>query len=384
MLTPSAVPLPPASGAWREGDPPGRRQWYERAAPLPLEAGGELPGVRLAFETWGRLAPDRSNAVLVLHALTGDSHVAGAAGPGHPSPGWWDGLVGAGRALDTDRWFVVAPNVLGGCQGSTGPSSPAPGGRPWGSRFPFLTQRDQVSVEADLADALGIDRWALVVGGSMGGMRALEWAVSYPERTGALLLLATTAAASAEQIAWATVQLHAVRGDPHWRGGDYHDAGPGRGPHAGLGLARRLAHVTYRSEPELRSRFGRAPQGAEDPWQGGRYQVESYLDHHAAKLVRRFDAGSYVTLTEAMNSHDIGRGRGGVRAALSRVTAPALVAGVDSDRLYPPYQQAELAAGIPTADRLRVIESPYGHDGFLIEAEQVASLVAELLGRTDA
>lgn len=384
MLTPSAVPLPPASGAWREGDPPGRRQWYERAAPLPLEAGGELPGVRLAFETWGRLAPDRSNAVLVLHALTGDSHVAGAAGPGHPSPGWWDGLVGAGRALDTDRWFVVAPNVLGGCQGSTGPSSPAPGGRPWGSRFPFLTQRDQVAMEADLADALGIDRWALVVGGSMGGMRALEWAVSYPERTGALLLLATTAAASAEQIAWATVQLHAVRGDPHWRGGDYHDAGPGRGPHAGLGLARRLAHVTYRSEPELQSRFGRAPQGAEDPWQGGRYQVESYLDHHAAKLVRRFDAGSYVTLTEAMNSHDVGRGRGGVRAALSRVTAPALVAGVDSDRLYPPYQQAELAAGIPTADRLRVIESPYGHDGFLIEAEQVASLVAELLGRTDA
>ncbi|EFF89200.1 homoserine O-acetyltransferase [Streptomyces sp. e14] len=384
VLTPSAVPLPPASGAWREGDPPGRRQWYERAVPLPLEAGGELPGVRLAFETWGRLAPDRSNAVLVLHALTGDSHVAGAAGPGHPSPGWWDGLVGAGRALDTDRWFVVAPNVLGGCQGSTGPSSPAPGGRPWGSRFPFLTQRDQVAVEADLADALGIDRWALVVGGSMGGMRALEWAVSYPERTGALLLLATTAAASAEQIAWATVQLHAVRGDPHWRGGDYHDAGPGRGPHAGLGLARRLAHVTYRSEPELQSRFGRAPQGAEDPWQGGRYQVESYLDHHAAKLVRRFDAGSYVTLTEAMNSHDIGRGRGGVRAALSRVTAPALVAGVDSDRLYPPYQQAELAAGIPSADRLRVIESPYGHDGFLIEAEQVASLVAELLGRTDA
>ncbi|GAB1332827.1 homoserine O-acetyltransferase MetX [Streptomyces sennicomposti] len=384
MLTPSAVPLPPASGAWREGDPPGRRRWYERAAPLPLEAGGELPCVRLAFETWGRLAPDRSNAVLVLHALTGDSHVAGEAGPGHPSPGWWDGLVGAGRALDTDRWFVVAPNVLGGCQGSTGPSSPAPGGRPWGSRFPFLTQRDQVSVEADLSDALGIHRWALVVGGSMGGMRALEWAVSYPERTGALLLLATTAAASAEQIAWATMQLHAVRGDPHWRGGDYHDAGPGRGPHAGLGLARRLAHVTYRSEPELQSRFGRAPQGAEDPWHGGRYQVESYLDHHAAKLVRRFDAGSYVTLTEAMNSHDIGRGRGGVRAALSRVTAPALVAGVDSDRLYPPSQQAELAAGIPTADRLRVIESPYGHDGFLIEAEQVASLVTELLGRTDA
>ncbi|MFF8951311.1 homoserine O-acetyltransferase [Streptomyces sp. NPDC014940] len=380
MLTPPEAPLPPASGAWREGDPPGRRRWYEHAGPLPLEAGGELPGARLAFETWGRLADDRSNAVLVLHALTGDSHAAGDAAPGHPTPGWWDGLIGPGRALDTNRWFVVAPNALGGCQGSTGPSSRAPDGRPWGGRFPFLTQRDQVAAEAGLADRLGIDRWALVAGGSMGGMRALEWAVSYPERTRALLVLATAAAASAEQIAWAAVQLHAVRADPHWRGGDYHDAGPGLGPHAGLGLARRLAHVTYRSEPELRDRFGRAPQGAEDPWRGGRYRVESYLDHHAAKLVRRFDAGSYVTLTEAMNSHDVGRGRGGVRAALGRVTARTLVAGVDSDRLYPLSQQAELAAGIPAADHLRVIGSPRGHDGFLTEVEQVGALVGELLG----
>ncbi|MER6063120.1 homoserine O-acetyltransferase [Streptomyces sp. NPDC001792] len=380
VLTPSEVPLPPASGAWREGNPPGRRQWFERDKPLPLEAGGELPGVRLAFETWGRLTPDRSNAVLVLHALTGDSHVVGPAEPGHPTPGWWDGLIGPGCALDTDRWFVVAPNVLGGCQGSTGPASFTPDGRHWGGSFPFLTQRDQVAAEADLADTLGIDRWALVVGGSMGGMRALEWAVSHPGRTRALLLLATTAAASAEQIAWANIQLHAIRSDPHWRGGDYHDVGPGLGPHAGLGLARRLAHVTYRSEPELQVRFGRTPQGTEDPWSGGRYQVESYLDHHAAKLVRRFDAGSYVTLAEAMNSHDIGRGRGGTRAALSRVTARTLVAGVDSDRLYPLRQQAELAAGIPTADHVRVVESPYGHDGFLIEVEQVAALVSELVG----
>lgn len=273
--------------------------------------------------------------MLVLHALTGDSHAAGPAGPGHPTPGWWDGLIGPGRALDTDRWFVVAPNVLGGCQGSTGPASPRPGTRRcWGGAFPYLTVRDQVAAEVRLADALGIGKWALVAGGSMGGMRAVEWAVSYPERTDALLLLATTAAASAEQIAWATLQLHAVRGDPHWRSGDYHDTG--RGPHAGLGLARRIAHVTYRSEPELSARFGRAPQGAEDPWRGGRYQVESYLDHHAAKLVRRFDAGSYVVLTEAMNGHDVGRGRGGVRAALRRVTARTLVAGVGSDRLYPP------------------------------------------------
>ncbi|MGV9249966.1 homoserine O-acetyltransferase MetX [Streptomyces sp. NPDC003697] len=374
----ASAPLPPATGAWREGDPPGRRRWHVPGEPLPLEAGGELRGARLAFETWGRPAPDGSNAVLVLHALTGDSHVAGPAGAGHPTPGWWDGLVGPGRALDTDRWFVVAPNVLGGCQGSTGPASPHPDGRRrWGGAFPFLTQRDQVAAEARLADALGIERWALVVGGSMGGMRALEWAVGHPGRTGALLLLATTAAASAEQIAWANVQLHAIRSDPHWQRGDYHDTG--RGPHAGLGLARRIAHVTYRSEPELQARFGRSAQDAEDPWRGGRHQVESYLDHHADKLVRRFDAASYVTLTQAMNSHDIGRGRGGTRAALRRVTAPTLVAGVDSDRLYPLAQQAELAALVPGADRLRVVESPYGHDGFLIETEQVGALVREVL-----
>ncbi|MEU3531686.1 homoserine O-acetyltransferase [Streptomyces murinus] len=369
----------PATGAWREGDPPGRRRWFTADRPLPLEAGGELPGVRLAFETWGRLAPDASNAVLVLHALTGDSHVAGPAGPGHPTPGWWEPLVGPGRPLDTDRWFVVAPNVLGGCQGSTGPSSARPDGRrAWGGAFPFLTQRDQVAAEAALADALGIDRWALVAGGSMGGMRAVEWAASYPERTGALLLLATTGAASAEQIAWAGIQLRAIRTDPDWRGGDYHDAA--RGPHTGLGLARRLAHVTYRSEPELATRFGRAPQGTEHPWRGGRYQVDSYLDHHAEKLVRRFDAASYVVLTEAMNAHDAGRSRGGLRSALARVTAPTLVAGVDSDRLYPLAQQHELAAAIPGADRTRVVQSPYGHDGFLIETDQVGALVRELLG----
>ncbi|KIF71719.1 homoserine acetyltransferase [Streptomyces sp. AcH 505] len=374
------MPRPPATGAWQEGDPPGRRAWVSLPDPLPLEAGGLLPGVRLAYETWGELAPDRSNAVLVLHALTGDSHLAGPAGPGHPTDGWWDALVGPGRPLDTDRWFVVAPNVLGGCQGSTGPASPRPGGGRWGGSFPYLTQRDQVAAEAGLADALGISRWAAVIGGSMGGMRALEWAVSRPERTGSLLVLACPAAASADQIAWGAVQLAAIRSDPGWRGGDYHDAPAGEGPQAGLGLARRVAHVTYRSEAELAARFGGAPQPGEDPWRGGRYQVESYLDHHAAKLVRRFDAGSYVVLTEAMNGHDVGRGRGGVPAALRRVTMPALIAGVDSDRLYPLAQQAALAEQIPGAGRLRVVRSPYGHDGFLVETGQVGALVAELLG----
>ncbi|MFE7052786.1 homoserine O-acetyltransferase [Streptomyces californicus] len=376
-----ALPLPPASGGRREGDPPGRRRWAAIGDPLPLESGVRLPGVRLAYETWGQRAADGSNAVLVLHALTGDSHVAGPAGPGHPTPGWWDALVGPGRPLDTERWFVVAPNVLGGCGGSTGPSSPGPDGAPWGSRFPRLSVRDQVAAEAALADALGIDRWAAVVGGSMGGMRALEWAVGRPERTGALLVLAAPAAASAEQIAWGTVQTGAIRSDPGWRGGDYHGAAPGDGPHRGLGQARRIAHITYRSEPELAARFGRDPQPGEDPTRGGRYRVESYLDHHAAKLVARFDAGSYVTLTEAMNGHDVGRGRGGIARALLRAELPALVAGVDSDRLYPPAQQELLAELLPGADGARTVVSPCGHDGFLVETEQVGALVRELLAR---
>jgi homoserine O-acetyltransferase len=356
------------TGAWRDGDPAGRRQWFTGRA-LALEWGRTLPGYRLAYETWGTLNADRSNAVLIEHALTGDSHVVGPAQPGHPTPGWWDGLVGPGRVLDTARWFVVAPNVLGGCQGSTGPSSPAPDGMPWGSRFPALTVRDQVAAEAELADALGIDRWAAVLGGSMGGMRSLEWAVDRPDRVAAVLVLAAPARSSAEQIAWSWPQLRAIEQDPHWHGGDYHAVGGT--PDTGLGIARRIAHITYRSEGELRERFDRSPQG------DGRYAVESYLDHHAAKLVGRFDAGSYVTLVRAMNSHDIGRDRGGVAAALGRVTARVMVAGVDSDRLYPLYQQAEIADGV--GESLRVVTSPHGHDAFLIEVDQVGKLVAELL-----
>jgi homoserine O-acetyltransferase/O-succinyltransferase len=372
--------LPPATGAWREGDPAGRRQWVRLDQPLPLEFGGELPAVSIAYETWGTLAPDGSNAVLVMHALTGDSHVAGPAGEGHPTPGWWDAVVGPGRALDPERWFIVAPNVVGGCQGSTGPASIAPDGRPWGSRFPLVTIRDSVRAETVLADALGVTRWACVVGGSMGGMRALEWAATEPDRVERLFLLASPAATAAEQIAWCAPQLAAIRGDPHWRGGDYHDAPPGRGPHVGLGVARRIAHLSYRSPFELAERFGRDPQTGEDPAKGGRYAVESYLDYHAAKLVRRFDAATYVRLTEMMNAHDVGRDRGGVAEGLARVTAQTLVAGVSSDRLYPLEQQRELVAGIPGAADLHVIDSPYGHDGFLIEAATVSRLLSGLLG----
>ncbi|MGL5829775.1 MAG: homoserine O-acetyltransferase MetX [Angustibacter sp.] len=358
--------------SWQQNDLAGRRKFAELGT-LTLEARGALPDVTLAYETWGQLSPARDNAILVLHALTGDSHIAGPAEPGHPSPGWWDALVGPGRALDTNKWFIVAPNVLGGCQGSTGPASAAPDGRVWGSRFPFLTIRDQVAAEVRLADHLRIDQWANVLGGSMGGMRVLEWAVSEPERVRTAIVLASAAAATAEQIAWCQSQVLAIRSDPNWQGGDFDRQQPG--PTAGLGLARRIAHITYRSELELAQRFGRAPQGDEQPCGGsGRYAIESYLDHHANKLVQRFDAGSYVTLTEAMNSHDIGRSRGGFRAALSRITAQTLVAAVDSDRLYPARLSQDIVDEARHATSA-LIHSEHGHDGFLIETAQVADLV---------
>jgi homoserine O-acetyltransferase len=367
------------TGVWRDGDDPGGRLFADLGA-LRLGSGAVLPQVRVAYETWGRLSPARDNAVLVLHALTGDSHLAGPASPAHPSPGWWDPLVGPGRPLDVERWFVVVPNVLGGCQGTTGPSSPAPDGRAWGSRFPRISVADQVRAEAALADRLGIEQWAGVIGGSMGGMRALEWAVGYPDRVRSALLLAVGGYATADQIALQSVQVQAIRSDPGFAGGDYHTAPPGGNPHAGLGVARRLAHISYRSGAELESRFGRSAQPGEDPLHGGRFAVQSYLDHQADKLVRRFDAGSYVTLTEAMNDYDTGRGRGGLAAALARVRARTVVAGIDSDRLYPLPLQQELARLLPGCEPLQVVHSPHGHDGFLLETTAVGALVRSTLG----
>ena len=344
-----------------------------------LEAGGRIEQVTVAYETWGALADDASNAVLVLHALTGDSHAVGPAGPGHRQPGWWGGMIGPGAPIDTDRWFVVCPNVLGGCQGTTGPASDAPDGRPYGSRFPRLTIRDQVVTEAALADHLGIDAWGAVIGGSMGGMRALEWAVGFPERVQRAVIVAAGAKATAEQIGLCSVQLRAIRADPEWRGGDYYDAPAGGGPHRGMSIARGIGQVSYRSELELEQRFGRDHQGDERPLEGGRYAVESYLEYQGAKLAERFDANSYLVLTEAMNHHDVGRGRGGVAEALQRVHADVSIAGISSDRLYPLRLQYELAELIPTATGVTVIESLSGHDGFLVESDAVGRVITRAL-----
>jgi homoserine O-acetyltransferase len=364
-------------GVWWPGDDPGQRQFATLFAeePLKLEGSDSIGPVTIAYEMWGTPSPTGDNAVLVEHAVTGDSHAAGPAGAGHLTPGWWDPLIGPGAAIDTDRWWAICPNTLGGCQGTTGPTSPSPDGSPFGSRFPAITIRDQVSVEAALADALGIERWAAVIGGSMGGMRALEWAVTYPERVERLIVLACGTAASAEQIALCSVQAHAIRLDPQFKGGDYYSGGSGEGPRSGLGLARRMGQISYRSELELATRFGRDPQTGEDPLAGGRYAVESYLDHHADKLSRRFDANSYLVLSQAMNHHDVGRGRGGAERAMSSVRARSTVAAIDSDRLYPSRLQNEMAQLLPDRPEVSLIHSPYGHDAFLIESEQVGNVV---------
>jgi len=339
---------------------------------LALESGATLPEVTLAYETWGTLNADASNAVLIEHALTGDTHVTRGAGE---EPGWWEQLAGPGAPVDTDKYFVVSINILGGCYGSTGPSTPGPDGRPWGSRFPLVTLRDCTAAEARLADALGIASWYAVLGGSLGGARALEWAVSYPDRVRRCAVISVGASSTAEQIAFAQAQTLAIRQDPHFNGGDYYG---GPEPDAGLALARRIAHITYRSAAELDGRFGRNAQAAEAPLEAGslagrgRYQVESYLDHQGNKLVRRFDANSYIAITEALMSHDVSRGRGSLEQAVSRATAEFFVAAVDSDRLYFPAQSRELADALPGEVPVHVIEAPIGHDGFLTEIGQLS------------
>nr|WP_231387269.1 homoserine O-acetyltransferase [Nocardia sp. BMG111209] len=342
-----------------------------------LESGAVVPDAILAVQRWGELSPNLDNVVLVEHALTGDSHVIGAPDRLHQLAGWWDGIVGPGAPLDTDEWCVIATNVLGGCKGSTGPTSPAPDGKPWGTRFPEISIRDQVTAEVMLADLLGIDRVAAVVGGSMGGMRVLEWMVGYPQRVGAALILAVGARATADQIGTQTTQIAAITADPDWQGGDYH--GTGRTPRTGMGLARRIAHLTYRTEFELDHRFENQAQQGEDPRTGGRYAVQSYLEHQADKLVARFDPATYVLLTEAMNRHDVGRGRGGIEAALASTAVPCVVGGVDSDRLYPLRTQQELADLLPGCRGLEIVHSRDGHDGFLTETTAVGKLLVQTM-----
>jgi homoserine O-acetyltransferase/O-succinyltransferase len=378
----------PVTGAWRPGDPVGNRQFVTFATDraFALEGGGTLCDVTLAYETWGRLNDTGSNALLINHAWTGDSHAIGPNSIGHATSGWWDGVIGPGCTIDTDQWFVVCVNVLGGCQGSTGPASPHPDdGQPYGSRFPVVTVRDMVRAQARLADHLGVDRWASVIGGSMGGMQSLEWAVTFPDRVGSLISIASCMASSPQQIAWGAVGRQAIALDPKWRGGNYYDAEPGDGPHEGLMVARQVAQITFRTDGVFSDKFGRDLVDKSPGfhlWQ--QFEVERYLDHHGEKLVRRFDANSYLWLTKAMDLHDIGRGRGGMQAALARIKCDVLSIGVDTDILYPAYQSRELVDRLSAMDRVASyceIESPHGHDAFLIDLDQLDVFVRPWLDK---
>ena len=372
------------------GMPVGRRRVHTIAEdrPLALDGGGALRNVEIAYETWGELDAAATNAVLLCHAWTGDSHVAGALCTGHPTSGWWEGIVGPGLAIDTTKWFVVCANVLGGCMGSTGPASPHPeDGRPYGSRFPVVTIRDMVRCQARLADQLGVRVWQSVIGGSMGGMQVLEWAITYPDRVRSIIPIATCARSSAQQIAWGAIGRRAIALDPRWRGGDYYDAEPGAGPHEGLAIARMVAQVTFRSDNVFSERFGRElADGATlrdglDLWQ--RFEVERYLDHHGEKLIRRFDANSYLLIGKAMDLHDVGRGRGGLEAAMARIKVPTLTMGIWSDILYPAYQQREirdLLARQGTPCEYVEVDSPHGHDAFLIDLDQVGAVPGFMAG----
>ena len=378
----------PATGGWFDDDHPGEREFFELSPErgLMLDSGTVLRGARLAYETYGTLNADGSNAVLVHHALTGDMHPA--SHPGRRSePGWWERVVGPGRTIDTNEFFVVCANVLGGCQGSTGPLSINPATGSWyGPTFPQVTVRDQVRAQAALADHLGIGRWLACVGGSMGGMLTLEWAITYPQRVRSVVAIATTAAATPQQIAWSFAGRQAIVADHQFHDGWYYDKGEGNGPHRGLAAARVVGMIHYRSDDEFNRRFGRNSR-SDVLRDGSMFDIERYLTYQSDKFVRRFDANSYVVLNRMMDLHDVGRGRGGVDAALRRAKAPLLTASVVSDFLYPPYQQLALVDGFEAAGQWAQhieIDADTGHDGFLTHGEQVEPHIHAFLDKVSS
>lgn len=344
----SATPLSAETRLWRLDEP------------VTLEAGGRLPGVQLAYRTWGRLAPDGGNAVLVCHALTGSAD----------ADEWWAGMFGPGRALDPARDFIICSNVLAGCYGSSGPMQPHPGdGEPWGSRFPEVSIRDMVSLQARLLDHLGVGCLQLVLGPSLGGMQVLEWAAAFPERVSAIAPIGVSGRHSAWCIGIGESQRRAIFLDPDWRDGRYPLDSP---PRRGLAVARMIAMCSYRSWDNFEARFGRSLQDGDDG-----FAVSSYLAYQGEKLHHRFDANTYVRLTQAMDTHDLARARGDYAEVLAALDMPALVVSVDSDLLYPPNEQAELARLLPNA-RYEVLHTPAGHDGFLIETETLSRMVLGL------
>jgi homoserine O-acetyltransferase len=381
-------------------------QYLSLSGPLELDCGRTLHPIRVAYEVYGTLAPSRDNVILVCHALSGDAHAAGIARTapeestrdgfgaderdrtGTRGLGWWDGMIGPGKAFDTDRFFVVSTNLLGGCRGTTGPSSQNPEtGRPYGSDFPVITVADMVRTQRAFLDELGIERLAAVAGGSLGGMQAFEWAILYPDQVDAVVAIASTHALQPQGVAWNAIARSAIMTDPAWQGGHYY--GTGRKPDAGMGVARMVGHMTYLSAKSVGDKFARRLQAAGDiryTLTEPEFEVESYLRHQAESFVRRFDANTYLYTSRALTYFDLARqyGHGSLTDALRPMLARTLLISFSSDWLYPPAGSEALAAALRLLGRdveCHVIDAPYGHDCFLLEEARQTPMIQQFLAR---
>ena len=374
--------------------------------PVHLDSGRDLHPVRIAYETYGTLSPARDNVILVCHALSGDAHAAGIS-PTPPAEstrdgfaaedrdrtsakglGWWDGMIGPGKAFDTDQYFVVSTNLLGGCRGTTGPSSVDPAtGRPYGSDFPVITVADMVRTERAFLDELGIERLAAVAGGSLGGMQAFEWAIRYPDKVDAIVAIASTHALRTQGVAWNAIARQAIMADPAWQNGHYY--GTGRKPDAGMGVARMVGHITYLSADSIRDKFARRLQFADDiryTLTDPEFEVESYLRHQGESFVKRFDANTYLYTSRALTYFDLARqyGNGSLVFALRPIAARTLLIAFSSDWLYPPGDSEEIAGALRALHKdveLHVIDAPYGHDCFLLEEARQTPMIQSFLAR---
>jgi homoserine O-acetyltransferase/O-succinyltransferase len=378
-------------------------RFLELPRPVQLDCGRELHPVRIAYETYGTLSPTRDNVILVCHALSGDAHAAGLSkeaagtrdgfraedrdGKAGQALGWWDGMIGPGKAFDTDRYFVVSTNLLGGCRGTTGPSSIDPvTGRPYGLEFPVITVADMVRTERAFLDELGIDRLAAVAGGSLGGMQAFEWAILYPDQVDAVVAIASTHALHPQGMAWNAIAREAIMSDPAWRNGHYYESG--EAPSAGMGVARMIGHITYLSALALGDKFGRRLQFSDDiryTLTLPEFEVESYLRHQAESFVKRFDANTYLYTSRALTYFDLARqyGDGSLERALEGIRARTLLIAFSSDWLYPPSASRELEEALRELGKpveCHVIEAPYGHDCFLLEEARQTPLIRRFLG----
>lgn len=365
-----------------------KRQYAHFDTPLELRSGKTLPNFTLAYETYGTLNAQASNAILICHALSGDAHVAGYfTDDPDEAPGWWDDAVGPGKMFDTNKYFVVCSNVLGGCQGSTGPSSPAPDGEPYGLRFPMVTVNDMVRAQYHLMKHLGIEQWFAIAGGSMGGMQALEWGVVLPEHTRSVLFIAATPRSSTQNVAFNEIGRQAIYADPNWNKGDYYGK---TAPEAGLAVARMVGHITYMSEHSLEVKFGRSLQSRETLGYDFDvdFTVESYLKHQGEKFVQRFDANSYLYVTKALDYYDIAADyNGSLEAAVEKSKCAFLIVTFSSDWLYPPEHSLGLVQALEKLERdveYEHISAFFGHDSFLVEVERMTRLVGGYLDRKSA